>query len=105
MDLGIAGRQAIVCASSRGLGRGCAFALAEAGCDVVVNGRDGASLQSTAGEIARRHKVRVTPVAGDVSLPEVQAALLAASPRPDILVNNNGGAPRPRFRPPARGKN
>ena len=44
MDLGIAGRKAIVCASSRGLGRACAFALAQAGCDVVINGRDGKSL-------------------------------------------------------------
>ena len=98
MDLGIAGRQAIVCASSRGLGRGCAFALAEAGCDVVVNGRDGDSLQATADEIAGRHEVKVTAVAGDVGLPDVQAALLAACPKPDILVNNNGGPPRRGFR-------
>ena len=54
MDLGIAGKQAIVCASSRGLGRGCAFALAEAGCDVVVNGRDHAALEATAAEISER---------------------------------------------------
>ncbi len=97
MDLGIAGRKAIVCASSRGLGRGCAEALAEAGCDVVINGRDEASLAATAASIAERFKVAVTPVAGDVSLPEIQKALLAACPEPDILVNNNGGPPRRDF--------
>ena len=52
MDLGIGGKKAIVCASSRGLGRGCALALAEAGCDLVVNGRDAASLRRTAEDLA-----------------------------------------------------
>ena len=98
MDLGIAGKQAIVCASSRGLGRGCAFALAEAGCDVVVNGRDHAALEATAAEIAERFGVEVKVVAGDVSKPETQAKLIAACPDVDILVNNNGGPPRRDFR-------
>ena len=98
MDLGIAGKKAIVCASSRGLGRGCALALAEAGCEVVVNGRDQASLEKTAGEIAGRFKVEVKAVAADVGTPEGQAALLAACPDPDILVNNNAGPPRRDFR-------
>ena len=98
MDLGIAGRKAIVCASSRGLGRGCALALAENGCNVVVNGRDATALDKTAKEIAERYDVTVTPVAGDVSKPETQARLLAACPDPDILVNNNGGPPRRDFR-------
>jgi 3-oxoacyl-[acyl-carrier protein] reductase len=98
LDLGISGRKAIVCASSRGLGRGCALALAEAGCDVVINGRDGASLEKTAAEIRDRHKVKVTAVAVDVGTPEGRAALLAACPEPDILVNNNGGPPRRDFR-------
>jgi 3-oxoacyl-[acyl-carrier protein] reductase len=98
MDLGIAGKQAIVCASSRGLGRGCAFALAEAGCDVVVNGRDHAALEATAEEIGERYGVAAKVVAGDVSRPETQARLLAACPDVDILVNNNAGPPRRDFR-------
>jgi 3-oxoacyl-[acyl-carrier protein] reductase len=96
MDLGIRGRKAIVCASSRGLGRGCALALAEAGVDVVINGRDGAMLAITASGIRERFGVKVIEVAGDVSHPAVQKELLAACPQPDILVNNNGGPP---FRP------
>lgn len=98
MDLGISGRKAIVCASSRGLGRGCALALAEAGCDVVVNGRDQAVLDKTADDIASRFAVEVKAVAADVGTPEGQAALLAACPDPDILVNNNAGPPRRDFR-------
>ena len=97
MDLGIKGRKAIVCASSRGLGRGCAIALAEAGCDLVVNGRDETRLTATASEIRDRFGVAVIEVAGDVSNPDVQKALLDACPEPDILVNNNGGPPRREF--------
>lgn len=93
MDLGIRGKTAIVCASSRGLGRGCAMALAEAGCNLVVNGRDGAILAKTAQEIRDRFGVNVVEVVGDVSDRDVQKALLAAAPEPDILVNNNGGPP------------
>jgi 3-oxoacyl-[acyl-carrier protein] reductase len=98
MDLGIAGRKAIVCASSRGLGRGCAMALAEAGCDVVVNGRNADTLEPTADEIRRRFNVNVQPVVADVSTAEGQSALLAVCPAPDILVNNNGGPPGRDFR-------
>jgi 3-oxoacyl-[acyl-carrier protein] reductase len=94
MDLGISGRKAIVCASSRGLGRGCAFALAEAGCDIVLNGRDEKVLTATAEELMSRFQVRVTSVAADVSTPDGQQALLEACPQPDILINNNGGPPR-----------
>lgn len=97
MDLGINGRKAIVCASSRGLGRGCALALAEAGCDLVVNGRDEETLARTAAEIRERFRVEVREVAGDVSTPECQKALLTACPEVDILVNNNGGPPRRAF--------
>lgn len=97
MDLGIRGKKAIVCASSKGLGRGCAAALAEAGCDLVVNGRDAAVLAETAAGLRSRWGVAVTEVAGDVSLPDVQQRLLAACPDPDILVNNNGGPPRRDF--------
>jgi len=93
MDLGIRGKNAIVCASSRGLGRGCAMALAEAGCNVVVNGRDPQSLKETAQEIRDRFGVSVAEIAADVSTHEGQKALLAACPAPDILVNNNAGPP------------
>lgn len=98
MDLGIRGKKAIVCASSKGLGRGCAAALAEAGCDLVVNGRDASVLAVTAANLRSHWGVSVTEIAGDVSLPEVQERLLAACPAPDILVNNNGGPPRRDFR-------
>ncbi|WP_309084489.1 SDR family oxidoreductase [Chelativorans sp.] len=98
MDLGIRGRNAIVCASSRGLGRGCAIGLAEAGCNLVVNGRDPQSLRRTAEEIRDRFGVSVTEVAADVSTHEGQKALLDACPSPDILVNNNAGPPRRDFR-------
>ena len=91
MDLGIRGRKAIVCASSRGLGRGCALALAEAGCDLVVNGRDEQALAETALELRTRFGVAVTEVVADVSAREGQVRLLEACPEPDILVNNNGG--------------
>ena len=73
MDLGIAGRKAIVCASSKGLGRACAEALAEAGCEVVINGRDAASLEQVAAEIHKTTGAKVTPVAVDVSQPAGQA--------------------------------
>jgi len=98
MDLGIRGRKAIVCASSQGLGKGCAMALAEAGAALVINGRDPAQLEATAEEIRRATGVDVTPVVADVGTPEGQAALLAACPEPDILVNNNGGPPFRDFR-------
>lgn len=98
MNLGIAGRKAIVCASSRGLGKACARALAEAGCEVVINGRDQKKLDVAAAELASVAGVKVIPVAADVSTPEGQKALLAACPTPDILVNNNGGPPPRDFR-------
>lgn len=97
MDLGIAGRHAIVCASSRGLGRACAEALAAAGCSLVLNGRDADVLEETARAIRDRHGVRVDTIAGDVTDAGVQAALVAVAP-PDILVNNNGGPPFRDFR-------
>src|SRR5262245_27610774 len=98
MDLGIAGRTAIVCASSRGLGRACATALADAGCHVIIKGRDAAVVQATADEIRSKTGSKVTPVAADVATPEGQAALFAAAPEPDILVNNNAGPPPRDFR-------
>jgi len=93
MDLGIAGRKAIVCASSRGLGQATAFRLAEAGCEVVVNGRDKARTEAAAAEIAKKTGAKVIPVAADVATKEGQDALFAAMAEPDILVNNNAGPP------------
>src|SRR5262244_4485723 len=98
MNLGIAGRKAIVCASSRGLGKGCARALAEAGCEVVINGRDAKKLEAAAAELSSLASVKVIPVVADVATAEGQKALLAACPEPDILVNNNAGPPFRDFR-------
>ncbi|MBL8837613.1 MAG: SDR family oxidoreductase [Alphaproteobacteria bacterium] len=98
MDLGIKGRKAIVCASSQGLGKGCAMALAREGCEVVINARTASALEATAAEIRAATGAKVTVVAADVTTPEGRAALLAACPAPDILVNNAGGPPIGDFR-------
>lgn len=92
MDLGIAGRTALVCASSKGLGKGCAKALAEAGCRVIINGRDQASLDETARELSSLGGT-IIAVAADVGTAEGRGALLAAAGDVDILVNNNAGPP------------
>ena len=97
MDLGIAGRKAIVCASSRGLGLACAKALATAGCEVVINGRNQEALAAAAAEL-KKTGAKVIPVAADVASPAGQKALFAACPEPDILVNNNAGPPFRDFR-------
>lgn len=98
MDLGLSGRKAIVCASSKGLGRACATSLAREGVAVVINARDEALLARTAKAIQDETGATVTPVAADVTTPEGQAALLEACPAPDILVNNAGGPPPGDFR-------
>ena len=98
MDLGISGRNAIVCASSRGLGRACAAALARAGARVAINGRDPERLARTRDEIAAETGAEIIAVAGDMSDEAGRAALLAAFPQVDILVNNNGGPPPRDFR-------
>jgi 3-oxoacyl-[acyl-carrier protein] reductase len=97
MDLGIAGRKAIVCASSRGLGYACAKALAQAGCEVVINGRDQARLEAAAAEL-KKSGAKVRAVTADVASAEGQKALFAACPEPDILINNNAGPPFRDFR-------
>ncbi len=98
MELGLAGKRAIVCASSKGLGRACATALAREGCEVVINGRDAATLDATARAIADATGAKIIPVVADVGAEAGRAALLAACPAPDILVNNNGGPPARDFR-------
>lgn len=97
MDLGLKGKKAIVCASSEGLGRGCAEALAQAGCDVIINGRTKENVEAVAAEFSKAYGIKATPVVADVGTPEGQAALLSACPNPDILINNNGGPPRRDF--------
>jgi 3-oxoacyl-[acyl-carrier protein] reductase len=98
MDMGIRGRRAIVCAASKGLGRGCAEALAAEGVDLVICARTAEPLEKAAAEIAARHRVTVTPVACDITTEAGRAAVLAACPEPDILVNNAGGPPPGDFR-------
>jgi 3-oxoacyl-[acyl-carrier protein] reductase len=93
MDLGIRGKRAIVCAGSKGLGRGCAEALAAAGVDLTINARGAEALEATAAAIREAYGVSVVTVAADVTTEAGRAALLAACPDPDILVTNAGGPP------------
>src|SRR3546814_11358382 len=84
MELGISGRKALVCASSKGLGKACATALAEAGCEVFVNGRDAAALRETAGEIRRKAGVTVIEVVADLMTEAGRSAVIEACPaRPE----------------------
>jgi 3-oxoacyl-[acyl-carrier protein] reductase len=96
MDLGIQGRKAIVCGSSRGLGRACAEALAQEGVLVVINGRTAKDVEQTVAEINAATPGRATGAVGDVTTEEGHAAVLAACASPDILVNNSAG-PTPKF--------
>jgi 3-oxoacyl-[acyl-carrier protein] reductase len=98
MDLGIKGKSALVCAASKGLGKGCAMALAREGANVTLLARGAEALNATAEEIRRATGVTVTAVAADVTTSEGRAAALAACPQPDILVNNAGGPPAGDFR-------
>ncbi len=99
MDLGIRGKWALVCAASKGLGKGCALALAREGVNVVITARGNEALQAAAAEIrAAAPGVQVLAVAGDITTPEGRAAALAACPQVDILVNNAGGPPPGDFR-------
>jgi len=93
MDLGIAGKSALVCASSKGLGLGCARALAEAGVSLVMNARGAEALEASAEAIRTDTGVEVRTVAADVTTPEGQAAVLAVAGDVDILVTNAGGPP------------
>ena len=97
MDLGIANRRAIVCASTRGLGRACAEALAREGVSVTLNGRDSDALAATAESLRAAHGVEVATVVGRIEEESTRENLLAACPEPDILINNNGGPPPGRF--------
>src|SRR5918992_2646501 len=98
MDLGIRGRTALVCAASKGLGKGCAMSLAREGVNLVITARGRDALEATAKELRNVFGVQVTAVAGDIAGEEGRAAALKACPAPDILVNNAGGPPPGDFR-------
>lgn len=95
MDLGLKGRTAIICASSKGLGKACAMALANEGCHVIINGRHAESLHQTTREIEQKTSMKVEEVVADISTPEGQKKILEKCASPDILVTNNHG---PKFR-------
>jgi 3-oxoacyl-[acyl-carrier protein] reductase len=99
MDLGLSGKWALVCAASKGLGKGCATALVREGANVVITARGVEALQATAAQLrALNPAVQVLAVAGDITTAEGRAAALAAAPQVDILVNNAGGPPPGDFR-------
>lgn len=93
MDLGIRGKRALVCASSKGLGRGCAEALAAAGVDLVMNARGAEALEATAAAIRARHNVNVVTIATDITTEDGRGRVLEAASAVDILVTNAGGPP------------
>ncbi len=98
MDMGIQGKWALVCAASKGLGKGCAQALVKEGVNVVITARGAEALEATAAELRALKGGEVRAVAGDITTPEGRAAALAACPQIDILVNNAGGPPPGDFR-------
>ena len=99
MDLGIKGRRAIICASSKGLGRACAIALASEGVHVTLTARGAEALAQTANEIRKANLgIAVTEVVGDITTPVGREAVLKACPEPDILINNASGPPPGDFR-------
>lgn len=98
MDLGLTGKWALVCAASKGLGKGCAQALVREGVNVVITARGDAALQATAAELRALNGGEVRAVAGDITTVEGRAAALAACPQVDILINNAGGPPPGDFR-------
>jgi len=102
MDLGIKGRNALVCAASKGLGKGCALALAREGVNVVITARGKEALEATAEEIRKATGAKIVAIAGDITTAQGRAQALAACPNPDILVNNAGGPPPGDFRNWAR---
>src|SRR3546814_350691 len=98
MDLGLKGKKAIICAASKGLGKGCAMALAREGVDLVINARTKETLEATAAEIRSATAVQVTAVACDLTTPDGRAEVLDAAGPVDILINNAGGPPPGNFR-------
>src|SRR2546429_8786381 len=99
MDLGIKGKNAIVCAASKGLGKGCAMSLAREGVNITMNARTKDALEAAAKEIRDATGVRVTTVAGDITTDPVRAALLQAWPTPPPLRKHARRPPPPGFPP------
>jgi len=98
VNLGLKGKKALVCAASKGLGRGCADALAAEGVELVILARRAVELEESAEQIRERHAVKVTTVVCDITTAEGRLAALSACPQPDILINNAGGPPAGDFR-------
>jgi len=98
MDFGIAGKTALVCAASKGMGKGCAMALAQEGANLLILARGDEALEETANEIREKTGVKVATLACDITTPEGRKLALHACPNPDILVNNAGGPPPGDFR-------
>jgi 3-oxoacyl-[acyl-carrier protein] reductase len=98
MDLGIRGKTAIVCAASKGLGKGCAVSLAREGVNLVITARGMEALEQTASELRKSFSIEIKTVVGDITTDEGKSAVLKACPAPDILVNNAGGPPPGDFR-------
>jgi 3-oxoacyl-[acyl-carrier protein] reductase len=98
MDLGLSGRKGIVCAASKGLGRAVVVALARKGVEVVINARGQQGLKAVAERIQCGDRLNVIPISADITTEEGKEAVLAASPNPDILINNAGGPPPGDFR-------
>src|SRR3954462_15515944 len=98
MELGIRGKTALVCAASKGLGKGCAASLAREGVNLVITARGPEALEATAAELRKQFGVKVGIVAGDITTPAGRDAALAACPSPDILVTNAGGPAQGDFR-------
>ena len=98
MDLGLTGKWALVCAASKGLGKGCAQALVNEGVNVVITARGDEALQATATELRALERGEVRTVSGDITTPQGRALALAACPQVDILINNAGGPPPGDFR-------
>jgi len=98
MDLGIAGKKAIVGGASAGLGKACAMSLAREGAELTIVARTAANIEAAAAEIRAATGARVIPVAADINSDEGRAAILQACPAPDIIVNNSGGPPSGNFR-------
>jgi 3-oxoacyl-[acyl-carrier protein] reductase len=98
MDLGIAGRKAIIGGASAGLGKACAMSLAREGVDVTIVARTRANIEGAAEEIRAATDAKVTPVAVDITSDEGRAEVLRVCPAPDIVVNNAGGPPTGNFR-------
>lgn len=98
MDIGLKGKWAVVCGASKGLGFGCAEALAQEGVNLVINARSASDLDNAARNLSRRHGVQVYAVAGDITDSAIQKQLMSTSPQVDILINNAGGPPTGDFR-------